>query len=230
MPSTVDLIAIAGMALSSIAVPSQAPSATVPLTVQTVTDPQTGEETLQVTNEGTTQATAWAVRVVQKNGQIGGVVEDIYTRLASATSGENVLLGPGQAATVNARYPPRTVSSAIPVAVVYEDQTAIGEETTIDDIFRRRLEELPTIEEVLRELRVLQQAGASRGAMQHLADELKRAASEPHGSARGLAASNLNLILSGVVQGRGPGSSLGELIALFQRTLTVTSAHSKRRQ
>jgi hypothetical protein len=181
---------------------------------------------IELTNTGTRRAVAWSLRIEREGRRQGGITSDAVWQLAR--DGEPDGLLPPNQSRVAARYSLANglVETVVPVAVVYDDNTAIGEVKVIDEIFARRREQVTAYDALLPMLDRLG-ANVTPQTLRFAAAEIfdpNQVPSPDHSVRRGIA-HNLEL----VAKAPDPVRGYAGFVAYTRRLAETLRAHSVRR-
>ena len=235
------LIAFSALLLfGSSRVLSQILTADVPLEV-VVDGPSDDARAVQghITNIGTRTATAWSLRIAftysDRPRSTSYMDQDNYHLVAVPAPDGHGPLRAGQSVAFIVGLPDTILpiaTSIVPVAVVYDDGTGIGQTERVDAIFARRLRDVDAAKEIVSELQTLVTNGRlTTEALQQLSNDLKAtASSEQDLGLRSVAVSNIAVIIwRQQGQPASLSSGVASLISLFNQYLQGAQQHSQRR-
>jgi len=219
----------------------QAPTSRVPLEV--VVDGPTDDARAisgHMTNVGTRTATAWSLRIAftyaDRPQATSYLDRDNYQLLVVPAADGHGPLRAGESVAFTVALPSNDslpiATSVVPVAVVYDDRTAVGQKGRVDAIFSRRLLDVDAANELVSELQRLVNGGdVTSAALQQLATDLKTPVSPVQESGlRSLTISNISIIIAR--EKREPGSlrsGVVRLISLLGQYMQAAQQHSQRR-
>ena len=218
------------VAIFAVALALLAAQVDVPLAVAVRDAPDAQWNDVEVTNTGTKVAVAWALRI--EHGTQGPTHQsiDIVARLAQE-GGADRLLSPDRTNTDSkVSKVEGAVTAIVPLAVVYEDNTAIGDPERIAFIFERRRTDADEWDRVLPILERLSD-DVTPQSLRFAAAELLGAGATPpagvrpgEGVRRGLA-NNLEL----AAKSDNPAYVLSHIIESGRRAAANLRAHATRR-
>ena len=219
-------VAILAVALALMA----AQAADVPLAVTFRDNADAQWSDIEVTNIGTKTAVAWALRVEHEGKPPSGRSVDIVSRLAQDGGADRLLAPNGKNADARESKVNGRLTAIVPLAVVYEDNTAIGDPDRIAFIFDRRRADADEWDKLIPILERLTE-NATPQTLRFAASELLAPGPTPPGTARtgegvrkGLA-NNLEI----AAKSDNPAYVLGHIIESGRRAAANLRAHAVRR-
>lgn len=180
---------------------------------------------LELTNLTPVPIVAWTLKIVRPDGRIVYSTEDNHMHLALTPMGPRILL-PGQPNSATKRDAQLLRGASVtPIAVVFSDRTALGDEARINAIFAIRRSEALVWDDVLPKLAALQRSESTRQLVEAAAADIADTTGTQPGKAWRRSISNA---LGSIAQSGRPKEAVQALVSDVTRYAETARFHSIR--